>query len=337
MRARRGGRGAPLAGPPPLLPGQVVQVAKSVATDVAEQSMAAGGEAAAPASEEKGAEETTGRGRSRGRRGRGRAGKEAKEQPSAQQQPAAEAVQEPSEAVEAPVEQTQPVPEEKVAAAARSRRGRGRGRASAGDEAPPILPGQAVSAPAATRQVAKKAGRRKAAAEQPEQAEQTAQTAAETAPETATPAKKRSRGRSRSKKATVTETAAAPAAFSAAALGLPEGNAAITDYLSTSYKGIGKKTAESLLEAFGGELFRVMEEQPQRVREVLGDKRASGLLDQWSADVAGRRPAVAESGRPPKRRARRSRPLRPTSRRAAPAVAGGDAEAATRTKRRSEP
>jgi hypothetical protein len=63
------------------------------------------------------------------------------------------------------------------------------------------------------------------------------------------------------------------------------------EYLSTSYKGVGKKTVEALNEAFGVSLFQVLEEEPQRVRELLGDRRAGTLLDQWSQDVSGRRPA----------------------------------------------
>ncbi len=81
---------------------------------------------------------------------------------------------------------------------------------------------------------------------------------------------------------------AAPPAFSAEALGLPVGAAEIQEYLG-SYKGVGKKTVQSLTEAVGDDVFRVLEEDPDRVRQVLGDRRANGLLEQWAADRDRRR------------------------------------------------
>jgi uncharacterized protein (TIGR00288 family) len=284
MRGRRTGRGAAPEGPPPLLPGQVVEIAKSVAP----APMPAPAEEAPVAVTEGTEEEQPTKSRSRrGRRGRstrkdGAEQAAAVEQPATSEQPAAA---EPPIAAEPAVVEP-PAAEEKVSAPTRRRRGRGRGAAGA-EEAPPILPGQAVSVPAAVKEVAKKTERRKAAAEQ-----ETEQPAAEAAPEAeaGTPVKKRKRTRSRARKTAVAAGAAAPT-FSAEALGLPADSSAISEYLSTSYKGIGKKTAESLLDAFGGDLFRVMEEEPHRVRELLGDRRAGGLLEQWSTDVAGRRTA----------------------------------------------
>jgi hypothetical protein len=104
--------------------------------------------------------------------------------------------------------------------------------------------------------------------------------------------------------------AAAPAGFSAEALGLPQGAAEIEAYLTSAYKGVGKKTAEQLVASFGGDVFREMEENPGRVREVLGDRRANTLLEQWQADRAKRTPAEpaaeAQPAKPkPKPRARR--------------------------------
>jgi hypothetical protein len=47
----------------------------------------------------------------------------------------------------------------------------------------------------------------------------------------------------------------------------------------TGYAGVGRKTAETLVEAFGSELLHVLDEQPERVREVLPDHRAERVLE----------------------------------------------------------
>ncbi len=46
-----------------------------------------------------------------------------------------------------------------------------------------------------------------------------------------------------------------------------------------SYAGVGDRTAQTLVEAFGSDLFRVMDEQPDRIREVLPDHRAERVLE----------------------------------------------------------
>ncbi len=46
-----------------------------------------------------------------------------------------------------------------------------------------------------------------------------------------------------------------------------------------SYAGVGERTARTLVEAFGTDLFRVMDEQPDRIREVLPDHRAERVLE----------------------------------------------------------
>jgi uroporphyrinogen-III synthase len=45
------------------------------------------------------------------------------------------------------------------------------------------------------------------------------------------------------------------------------------------YSGVGERTAETLAEAFGKDLFRVLDEEPDRVREILPDHRAERVLD----------------------------------------------------------
>jgi hypothetical protein len=71
-------------------------------------------------------------------------------------------------------------------------------------------------------------------------------------------------------------------------LGLPTDGPAIIRYLTNSYKGVGKKTAESLVEAFDSEVFQVLSEAPGRIEEVLPGKRAEQLLEAWEADLERR-------------------------------------------------
>jgi uncharacterized protein (TIGR00288 family) len=71
-------------------------------------------------------------------------------------------------------------------------------------------------------------------------------------------------------------------------LGLPSGRAAVIRYLTNSYKGVGQKTAESLVDAFQGELFRVLHEEPGKVSDVVSGKRAEQLLEGWKIDYQRR-------------------------------------------------
>ncbi|MBA4160168.1 MAG: NYN domain-containing protein [Gemmatimonadetes bacterium] len=246
LRGRRGGRGRSAEGPPPILPGQVVQPSKVIETpeSVAEPAIPAVAEEDVPAPEA--AVISTG----------------------AADQPARE-----DTAAEAPKR--------------RSRRG-GRSR-KIGEASLELLPGQVVEAPA------------EAAAEP----EATAPEAAEEAAGEDTSRKRRRGGRGRKRKdespAAVPDAAApdvaapdaaepevAAASFSVEALGLPRDPDAITAYLTNSYKGVGKKTVESMIDAFGEDMFRVFAEEPNRLREVLGDRRAAIVLEQWVADFARR-------------------------------------------------
>jgi hypothetical protein len=150
-------------------------------------------------------------------------------------------------------------------------------RKSGKDEPPPFLEGQAMVAPSAG--AAKGASKPAATAAAEEEA----------APAPTPPAGK-----------------GAPAPRGAPArgadladLGLPTDAEAIAAYLTNSYKGVGKKTAETLIEAHGEGLFQVMEGDPDRIRTLLPAARAEGLLEQWIDDVARRRAEVhGPAGRP---------------------------------------
>ena len=71
-------------------------------------------------------------------------------------------------------------------------------------------------------------------------------------------------------------------------LGLPTSERAIVSYLTNSYGGVGKKTAEALVEAFGRDVFSVFESDPARVSEIV-PRRAPQVLAEWKADLERRR------------------------------------------------
>ena len=77
------------------------------------------------------------------------------------------------------------------------------------------------------------------------------------------------------------------ARIDAGELGLPTSERAIVSYLTNSYGGVGKKTAESLVEAFGADIFVVFETEPGRVAEIV-PRRAHQVLAEWKADFARR-------------------------------------------------
>jgi hypothetical protein len=52
------------------------------------------------------------------------------------------------------------------------------------------------------------------------------------------------------------------------------------------YKGVGRKTAEAAVEAFGAaNVYDVLQNQPERVHAALGARRAQPLLEGWSSDL----------------------------------------------------
>ena len=67
-------------------------------------------------------------------------------------------------------------------------------------------------------------------------------------------------------------------------LGLPSDPKAIVRYLTHRYRGVGEKTAETLVERFGSELFAVLQNDPTSVSQVVPANRAEQLLEAWGAD-----------------------------------------------------
>ncbi len=85
-----------------------------------------------------------------------------------------------------------------------------------------------------------------------------------------------------------------------AALGFPTDPTAVTRYLTNSYKGVGQKTAERLVEEFGGSLFQVLQDQPHRLGSVIPANRADQLLEAFRTDLARRLERKAEESDSPK-------------------------------------
>ncbi|MEX0856260.1 MAG: PIN domain-containing protein [Gemmatimonadota bacterium] len=73
------------------------------------------------------------------------------------------------------------------------------------------------------------------------------------------------------------------------ALRLPTGAESVVQYLTNSYGGVGKKTAETLVEALGERLFVELQKDPQKVAELLPPARAEKLLEGWHADLRRRK------------------------------------------------
>ena len=79
-------------------------------------------------------------------------------------------------------------------------------------------------------------------------------------------------------------------------LRLPTDRDSTVKYLSNSYGGVGKRTAETLVDALGDQLFRVLHSNPSRVGELLPPARAERVLAGWKADFQRRSERHAREG-----------------------------------------
>jgi hypothetical protein len=87
------------------------------------------------------------------------------------------------------------------------------------------------------------------------------------------------------------------------ALSLPTDGPAMIRYLTHRYKGVGQKTAETLVKEFGPGLYQVMHADPDRIRAVIPANRAEQVLTGWQADYARREERIGnDSGSQPKGR-----------------------------------
>jgi uncharacterized protein (TIGR00288 family) len=76
-------------------------------------------------------------------------------------------------------------------------------------------------------------------------------------------------------------------------MNLPTDPDAVVRYLTNSYAGVGKKTAESLVEAFGDRLFPMFHSDPDRVAQVIPARRAEKVLEGWRSDYERRQGRAA--------------------------------------------
>jgi hypothetical protein len=71
-------------------------------------------------------------------------------------------------------------------------------------------------------------------------------------------------------------------------LGLPSEPDAILRYLTHRYRGVGEKTAETLVAEFGAALFKTMHEDPSAIERVIPANRAEQVLEAWRSDYERR-------------------------------------------------
>ena len=76
--------------------------------------------------------------------------------------------------------------------------------------------------------------------------------------------------------------------FDASSIGLPTDPEAIVRYLAHRYKGVGQKTAETLVGRFGPALFQMLRDDPNAVAGALPSNRGEQVLDAWRADYERR-------------------------------------------------
>jgi len=85
------------------------------------------------------------------------------------------------------------------------------------------------------------------------------------------------------------------AAVDVSSLDLPTEPERIVRYL-TAYKGVGEKTAQQVVDGFGDRVFQVLQDEPDRVKDVLPANRAEQLLAGWQEDVRRRQSGEGGSG-----------------------------------------
>lgn len=263
LRGRRGGRPGAPEGPPPILPGQVVAPAAIAATDTAKE------------------------------------------------EPAAEKATAPAEPTDSAVIEAS---EEAKKKTRRGRRGRGKGRSGEADAAASDTKSATAAAPRMSDESSSAAAAMVAAAEKltpiPEgpidkitararRARALRGDADERA--TAPPILPGQAVTPPTREHAVSSEPATPAATSqeagnsAVLANLPKDRAAVIAHLS-SYRGVGKKTAETLFDAFEEKVYDALQSEHERIRELIGPRRSTTVLEQWAADRDERVAATGAGG-----------------------------------------
>lgn len=94
--------------------------------------------------------------------------------------------------------------------------------------------------------------------------------------------------------------------FDPARLGLPTEASAVQRYLANRYRGVGEKTAERLIAAFGDRVFHVLHDSVDKVDGVLPRNRVAKLVEAWQDDFARRSKAESKADRQATATARRT-------------------------------
>ena len=92
-----------------------------------------------------------------------------------------------------------------------------------------------------------------------------------------------------------TASAAPEGGLDLKALGLPTDPDAIVRYMTHRYKGVGEKTAETLVEQLGADVFTVLRDDPDRIRSAVPGRRGEQVLEAWALDYE-RRAGAASRG-----------------------------------------
>ncbi len=83
-----------------------------------------------------------------------------------------------------------------------------------------------------------------------------------------------------------------PAEVDSKALGLPTTRDAIKSYLANRYRGVGVRTAEALVKAFGTRLFTIFRDDPEKIDTLLPPARAQQVRVAWKEDYERRTRAL---------------------------------------------
>ena len=70
----------------------------------------------------------------------------------------------------------------------------------------------------------------------------------------------------------------------------------IVRYLAHRYKGVGDKTAETLVERFGPDLFSTLRDDPAAISAAVPPARAEQVLEAWRADYSRRTAGESDGG-----------------------------------------
>lgn len=159
------------------------------------------------------------------------------------------------------------------------RRGSTRRRSTGNEDTVPLFEGQTVAPPSRERGTPKTDSAPKSETAPKREAAPKVDT---------TPSKEVAADRTPDASTTHTEPAPSGSGVDLKALGLPTDPDAIVRYMTHRYKGVGEKTAETLVEQFGSDVFTVLRDDPARIKNAVPARRGDQVLDAWALDYERR-------------------------------------------------